>query len=159
MPALGRILKVTRHRGREKVVSLPVNQQEKPNYYNSSFSDFNDDESINSIDVPIHIKEFHGPLYYQSQSIRLDESDECKTRRVSFHLDNEVHHYQTSNEDAEHSTLYYSSRDYKQFQEEAHLENLKSRSEEKQKLNDRIVDEETEELIRRVASQFCLKIQ
>lgn len=128
--------------------------------FDVSASDVDDEESVNSIDLPMHIKHYHGPQYFQSQSVTSIHSEDCKTRRVSFHLDTEVHHYQNSADSVEHSKLYYSSKDYKQFQQEALQEEMKRRSEEKVKCsNERIFDQDTEELIRCIASQFCLKLR
>ena len=155
-----------RLRGNDKTTKkvAPMPQKEatpEPEHWSSvSISDNDDSESVNSIDVPIHIKHYRGPVCFETHSVTSIHSEDCKTRRVSFHLDTEVHHYQNSAGDVEHSKLYYSPRDNKQFQQEAQLEEMKRRSEEKLKCsNERVINEDTEDLIRCIASQFCLKIQ
>lgn len=158
---VGKRLKSTGQRGRKKVAPMPVKETAmSEQILDDSISSMEHDESINSIDVPMHIKSYNGPLNFPSQSVTSIQSDNDKTRRVRFHLDTEVHHYQKSTENVEHSKLYYSSRDYKEFKREVHKEEMKRKSEEKLKCsNERIVDEDTEELIRCIASQFRLKIQ
>lgn len=161
MPVVGKRLKSRAQRDCKKVAAMTVKETAMSDQVlDQSISIMDHNESVNSIDIPMHIKSYNGPLSFQSHSVTSIQSDNDRTRRVSFHLDAEVHHYQKSTENVEHSKLYYSSQDYKQFQREAHKEEVKKKSEEKLKSsNKRIVDEDTEDLIRCIASQFSLKIQ
>ena len=147
----------------KRIASIPIQKAIKgDSNLDRSTLGLNFAGNTNSIHVPIHTKIYRGPIYFASRSATADtfsESYDSKTSRVSFHLDDEVYHYRSITQDVEHSTLFYSSRDYRRFKQDAFIEDKLRLQEKRDYGNHRIVDEDEEDLIRCIASQFSLSIR
>eukprot|EP00956_Cyclotella_meneghiniana_P013532 scaffold19611_cov67-Cyclotella_meneghiniana.AAC.4 len=150
---------------RKKIAAIPIQKAVKgdSNFARSTLSLNFAENTHYTIHTPIRTKQHQGPIhYFASRSATADtfsESYDSKTSRVSFHLDDEVYHYRSITQDVEHSTLFYSSRDYRRFKQEAFIEEKLKVQEEKDYSNRRTVDEDEEDLIRCIASQFSLSIR
>ena len=131
--------------------------------------EMSDDESVNSIDVPIPDKRSQTPLFSQMQSSMPAHRHERRTGKVTFHGKIMVHHYHSCTDITEQSKLYYNSQDYRRFEVEADMEAMSERLQEKiqalqkQCKSSAVVDEEQvqkrEDLLSKIASQYCLNVQ
>lgn len=111
-------------------------------------------------------------IIHSNSQVSIDASIETissqKSTRVTFKAQPQIYYYDNEFQTLDHSKLFYTSRDYRRFEVEADIEESREKlgatlqSMHKRKRSgatDGDSDKRREDLLTRVANQFCMKVQ